>query len=166
MSSIIEQIQAFPPVIATFIMAMLPIIELRGSIPFAMGVYGMPAWMAFSVSVLGDIIPATLIILFLKPVALWLSAHSVFFDKIFKWWFQRTISKFEKKFNKYGPWALMIFVAIPLPVTGAWTGSVASFLFDIPKKKAFLFVFLGVVIAGIIVTLISSGAFSFFRAVI
>jgi len=152
----------FPDWLATFLLAMLPITELRGSIPFAIGVFKMNPFAAFFFSILGDIIPAILIVWFLKPIAQWLSARFKLFERIFDWWFNRVINKFSKKYEKYGVWALMIFVAIPLPVTGAWTGAVASFLFDIPRRKALPFIFTGVVIAGLIVTLISVGAFSIF----
>ena len=145
---------------ATLFLSMLPITELRGSIPFAIGYFHMTPWLAFLISIIGDIIPAIFIIWLLEPIAKWLSQNSNFFKKIFDWWFNRIVKSFSKKFEKYGPWALMIFVAIPLPITGAWTGSVASFLFKIPRKKALLFVSLGVVIAGLIVTLLSAGIFS------
>lgn len=162
MNFIYEFFMQFPDWLATFLLAMLPITELRGSIPFAMGVFGMPAWQAFSISVLGDIIPAILIVWLLKPLSEWLSARSKICKRFFNWWFNRVTHNFEKKFEKYGPWALMLFVAIPLPVTGAWTGAVASFLFKIPRRRAIHFIAYGVVIAGLIVTAISAGVFAIF----
>ena len=152
-----------PAELATFLLAMLPITELRGSIPFAIGYFDMAPWLAFVISIFGDIIPAILIVSFLKPTATWLSKHSCIFEKLFNWWFNRVMKNFEKKYLKYGVWALLIFVAIPLPVTGAWSGSVASFLLEIPRKKALLFISGGVIIAGIIVTLLSTGAFALLK---
>ncbi|NQT49605.1 small multi-drug export protein [Candidatus Kuenenbacteria bacterium] len=152
----------FPAWLATFLLAMLPITELRGSIPFAIGFFKMNPWLAFGISILGDIVPAILIVWFLKPVADWLSSKFKFFERLFNWWFNRVMKTFEKKYLRYGAWALMIFVAIPLPITGAWTGSVASFLFEIPRKRAILFIGMGVIISGIIVTLVSIGAFAIF----
>ncbi len=140
---------------------MLPITELRGSIPFAIGYFHMAPWLAFVISVLGDAIPAILIVWFLKPLSGWLSRHFKIFERFFNWWFNKVVKKFEKKYQKYGEWALMIFVAIPLPVTGAWTGAAASFLFKIPRKRALIFIFMGIVLAGIIVTVISTGVFAF-----
>jgi len=159
---IVNYIQNLPPQLATFLLAMLPLTELRASIPIAIGVFHLPVWQAFLWSILGDIIPAIFIVWFLQPIALWLSERSKVFKKLFDWWFNRVIKNFEKKHEKYGAWALMIFVAIPLPITGAWTGAVASFLFKIPRKKAILFITLGVILAGIIVTLITTGAFRIF----
>ena len=153
----------FPDWLATMLLAMLPIIELRGSIPFAIGVFEMAPWLAFLLSIIGDIIPAIFIVWFIGPLSKFLSKHFNFFKKLFDWWFRKVLKNFEGKYSKYGVWALMIFVAIPLPITGAWTGAVASFLFEVPKKKALLFIGLGVIIAGVIVTLISTGAFAVIR---
>ncbi len=152
----------FPDWLATILLAMLPITELRGSIPFAIGFFEMAPWLAFLLSIVGDIIPAILVVWFLKPLSEWLASRFKFFRKLFDWWFKHVTHNFEKKYAKYGEWALLIFVAIPLPITGAWTGAVASFLFSIPRKRAILFVSGGVVIAGIIVTLLSIGVFSIF----
>ena len=152
----------FPDWLATFLLAMLPITELRGSIPFAIGFFDMNPWLAFIISVCGDIIPAIFIIWLLEPMAAWLSERVKFFKRIFDWWFGRVNKSFAKKYAKYGEWALLLFVAIPLPITGAWTGSVAAFLFKVPRKRAILFIGGGVIISGVIVTLISIGAFSIF----
>lgn len=162
MHYIIETIKNLPPEIATFVLAMLPVTELRGSIPIALGVFHLDAWLAFLISVIGNYMPAIFLILFLKPIANWLSEHISWFKKLFDWWFNRVIKNFEPKFIKYGPLALMVFVAIPLPITGAWTGAAASFLFNIPKKQSFVFIGLGLIISGIIVSIISTGAFALF----
>ena len=159
---ITEFFKDFPPEVATFLLAMIPVTELRASIPFAMGFFKMPAWQAFLWSVIGNIIPAIFIVYLLQPLSEWLSVRFKFCKRFFDWWFNRTAKKFNDKFQKYGFWALMIFVAIPLPVTGAWTGSVAAFLFKVQKKKALLAISLGVVISGVIVTLITSGAVKIF----
>ena len=159
---ILNLFKNLPPEATTFLMAMLPVTELRASIPVAIGVFHMNPILAMVISIFGDIIPAIFICWWLKPIAAWLSNHSKLFKKLFDWWFDRVIRNFKPKYEKYGVLALMIFVAIPLPITGAWTGSAASFLFDIPKKKAILYIFLGVIISGIIVTLLSTGIFSFF----
>lgn len=155
-----EVIQQLPEQLAVFLLAMLPFTELRLAIPFAMGVFGMPVWQIFVFAIIGNLIPAIIIVWFLKPVADCLSRHSKIFKKFFDWWFGKVVKKFEGNYIKYGEIALILFVAIPLPVTGAWTGAVASFLFKIPRKQAILFITVGVIIAAIIVTLISGGAFS------
>lgn len=83
-------------------------------------------------------------------------------EKFFDWLFARTRHKFTGQYEKWGELALVIFVAIPLPMTGVWTGSVAAFLFGIPKKRALILVSLGAFIAGIIVTVMTLGVVSFF----
>lgn len=152
----------FPPELATFLIATLPIAELRASIPIALGVYDLPVVSSYVYSVLGNIFPLIFILWLLDPVSKWLSKHSRIFEKFFNWLFERTKKRFTKKYEKWGLVALVIFVAIPLPITGGWTGSIAAFLFGIPFKKALPLISLGVLIAGVIVTLASLGMFSFF----
>jgi uncharacterized membrane protein len=148
------------PQIQTILLAMLPINELRGSIPFAIAVLGLQPFEAFFYAVIGNILPIFFIAWFLPIVAGFLSKHSKIFNKFFNWLFERTRKKFYKNYQKYGDLGLVIFVAIPLPMTGAWSGAVAAFLFGMPYWKSILLNFLGVIIAGIIVTLLSSGIFS------
>jgi uncharacterized membrane protein len=159
---LVNLVKNLPPELATFVLAMLPVTELRASIPIGIGVFGLHPLSAFFFSVLADIVPATLIMFFMKPVAVWLSKKSKLFKKLFDWWFDRSLEKFSKKYEQYGLLALMLFVAIPLPITGAWTGATAAFLMGIPKKKALPYIFAGVFISGVIVTLISVGAFRIF----
>jgi uncharacterized membrane protein len=156
---LVNLVKNLPPEVATFILAMLPVTELRASIPIGIGVFGLHPISAFFFSIIADLIPAFMIMTFLKPISLWLSKKSELFNRLFNWWFDRSLKRFSRKYEKYGVWALMIFVAIPLPITGAWTGATAAYLLDIPRKKALPFIFAGVVVAGIIVTFISVGAF-------
>lgn len=146
---------------ATFWLAMLPITELRASIPIAIKTFDLPIWQAFSLSVIGDIIPACLIIYLIGPLSGWLRRWKIF-DRFFNWLFVRTRQKFDHQYNLGGKLALMIFVAIPLPGTGVWTGSIAAWLFGISKKESLIYVALGAVLAGLLVTLISLGIFSIF----
>jgi len=140
-----------------FLIAMSPIFELRGSIPMALGAYHLPVWSAFLISVAGNILPVIFILLLLESVSGYLSRHSRFFNRFFAWIFARTRKKHAKKFESAKALALMIFVAIPLPLTGAWTGALCAFIFGIPFKKAFPAIVGGVVIAGVIVTLATLG---------
>ena len=159
---LIDYIKNLPPDLAVVIMSMLPVIEIRGSIPFGIGVYHMnPLWVLF-IACLADVIPAILIVYFVEPLSLFLSRHSKIAKKFFDWWFYKVMLNFEQKYLKYGKIALFVFVAIPLPLTGAWTGAVASFLFKIPKRDAIWLIGSGVLVAGIIVLLASLGIFSFF----
>lgn len=146
-------------VIKTLLLAMTPIGELRVALPMGILAYGLDWKTAYFFSVLGNIIPVVFLLLFLGPVSNWLSLKSKICAKFFTWIFERTRKKTNSRMDKYGAIALISFVAIPLPFTGAWTGSIAAFLFGIPFKKAFPLIFLGVLMAGIIVlALVSTGS--------
>jgi len=142
------------------LISMLPIAELRGAIPIALTIYKMPVFWAYIFAVLGNIVPAIFLLLFLKPFSEYLRQWYCF-DIFFEWLFERTRRNTEKIFEKYGALFLLFFVAIPLPITGAWTGSAAAFVFGIRFWYAFPAILGGVLIAGIIVTLTSLGMISF-----
>ncbi|MCK4525039.1 MAG: small multi-drug export protein [Candidatus Andersenbacteria bacterium] len=150
----------FPPELATFIISMLPISELRGAIPVAIGVYHLNPIEAYFLAVIGNIIPVVFILKYLEPVSEYLMAKSKFSNKFFTYLFEHTRRKHNGKFEKWGALALITFVAIPLPVTGGWSGALAAFVFGIPFKKALPLIFLGVMIAGVIVTGLSLGVFN------
>ena len=142
------------------LLSALPIAELRGAIPIALTIYKMPVFSAYIFAVLGNIVPAIFLLLFLKPFSEYLR-QLYYFDIFFEWLFKRTRRNTEKKFEKYGALFLLFFVAIPLPVTGAWTGSAAAFVFGIRFWFAFPAIAGGVMIAGVIVTLASLGIINF-----
>ncbi|MDP3991059.1 MAG: small multi-drug export protein [Candidatus Nealsonbacteria bacterium] len=144
-----------------FLIAMSPIFELRGSIPIAFGVYGLPAWSSFIISIIGNLVPVVFILLLLEIVSGFLSRRIYFFNRFFAWLFEKTRKKHAAKFEKWKELALVILVAIPLPFTGAWTGSLCAFVFGIPFKKAFPLIAIGVIIAGIIVTFTTLGIINF-----
>lgn len=145
------------PELATFVVSMLPVAELRVSVPLAIGVYGMDPIKALLISVLGNIVPVFFILLLLGKVSEFLSVRSLFFKKFFNRLFEKTRRKNSESFQKWGSLALVIFVAIPLPMTGGWSGAVAAFVFGIPFWRAFFSVSFGVFIAGLIMTAISLG---------
>jgi len=144
-----------------FLIAMSPIVELRGSIPIALGVYGLPVWSAYFVSIIGNLVPVVLLLLLLESVSQYLSRHFSFFDRFFNWLFERTRRKHGAKFDRWQDFALVILVAIPLPFTGAWTGSLCAFVFGIPFRRAFPLIAVGVITAGLIVTLATLGIINF-----
>jgi uncharacterized membrane protein len=136
------------------LLAMLPISELRGAIPTAILANGMNPFLAFLLCVCFNILIVPFVFLFLY------TAHGYFYKiEIYKKLFDKFIVKSEiklkDKFEKYGYFALTLFTAIPLPVTGAYTATLASFAMQLDKKKSFMAIALGVVIAGIIVTLVT-----------
>jgi len=139
----------------TIIIAASPVIELRGAIPVAMGILYFSWPKALILSLIGNLLPIIPLIWFLNKLSDYLSKKSVFFDKFFNWLFERTRRKTAAGFNRWGKWALILFVAVPLPFTGVWTGSVAAFLFGIEYQQAFWLIGLGALLAGIIVTILT-----------
>jgi uncharacterized membrane protein len=148
------------PEFITLLISMLPISELRGAIPIAISVYNMSVLSAFFWAVLGNIIPVIFILWLLERVSNFLSHHIYFFNRFFAWLFENTRRNHLKKFERWRDLALVILVAIPLPFTGAWTGALAAFVFGIPIKRAFPLIVLGVLTAGVIVSLVTIGIIS------
>ena len=142
-------------ILKIFLMAMAPVGELRVALPVGILAYGLEDHIAFLVSVLGNLVPVFFLLLLLGPISRFLSQNCIVFEKFFNWLFERTRRKTGAKITKYGAIALIGFVAIPLPFTGAWTGAIAAFLFGIPLKKAFPLISLGVIIAGVIVLILT-----------
>ena len=139
------------PEVAVFITSMLPIVELRGALPLAINLYHIPWLKACIIAYVGNLVPVPFILLLLKPVVALLSRIKPI-GKFFTWLFKRTRAKSSTVIEKYEEIGLLIFVAIPLPGTGAWTGALIAFLFGLDFKKSMLVIALGVLIAGIIVT--------------
>jgi len=144
-------------VLKIFLTALTPIGELRASIPLGLTVFHQPIWIVFVVSIIGNMIPPMLILWLFPKISQWLMAKSRLMNRFLTWLFERTRKKTKDKIERYGDLALIIFVAIPLPNTGAWTGALAAWLFGIPFKKAVPNIFYGVLIAGVVVTLITTG---------
>jgi len=136
------------------LLAALPLSELRLSIPIAIFEFNIDPVTAFILSVIGNMIPVVLLLLFLEPVSDFLRRWKIW-DKFFTWLFNRTYHKHNEKFEKYGSMGLAIFVGVPLPVTGAWTGCAAAFVFGFKFKNAFLAILAGVIMAGIIMTVLT-----------
>ena len=134
------------------IVASLPVSELRGAIP--LGLYlKEPIIKVVLLSIIGNLLPVAPILLFLTPISEKLR-HFKLWSRFFDWLFERTKIK-AAVVEKYEALGLALFVAIPLPVTGAWTGCIAASLFKIRFRYAFLSILLGVIIASIIVTILS-----------
>jgi len=139
----------------TFFTAALPISELRGAIPLAILKYGFNPYKAFILSVLGNVLPVLPLLLGLEKTSAYLSHKFYWFNRFFSWLFERARMKHSRHFTYWGDLALFIFVAIPLPLTGAYSGVVAAFVFGIPLKHAFWSIVLGVLAAGLIVTAVT-----------
>ncbi len=142
----------------TLLMAMVPVIELRGAIPVGIA-SGLPVWAAFTASVIGNMIPVPFIVLFVRKVFAWLRSKSQWLENKVTWLENRAHNKAQLIY-KYELLGLLILVAIPLPGTGAWTGALIASLLNIRLKVSFPTVLGGVLIAGIVVTCISCGIFA------
>lgn len=139
----------------TVLLAALPISELRGAIPYAITVGGMGWQKAFILSVAGNFLPVLPVLLLLESVSNWLRRYRQW-DRFFSWLFARTRrrGKLVERFEALG---LVLFVAVPLPITGAWTGCVAAFLFKVPLRLALPAILCGILIAGTVVTMATLG---------
>ena len=148
--------------LAVFLCSMLPVIELRGGIPLGM-VLGLPWWQSFLFAVIGNMLPVPLILLFVERVIAWMSRSRV---KLFCKFGNFLLQKAEKnrgKIKKYSFFGICLFVAVPFPATGAWTGALVAAGVGMKPQKALLSCLLGILIAAVIVTLISYGALAAFQ---
>lgn len=146
--------------ILTFLVAMAPVVELRGAIPIGMGL-GLTLSQAFILSFIGNLVPVPFIILFVRKLFAWLREKWPRLNRFVSRLENKALSQ-EELIKKYEAWGLFIFVAIPLPGTGAWTGALIAAMFNMRLKKAFPAIALGVLAAGIIISAVSYGLFNIF----
>lgn len=140
--------------VIVFLISMMPLLELRGGL-IAAALLNLEFLPGYLISIIGNVIPIPLVLLFLDKI----------FDLLRKWNFtKKLVDKLEKKIlskksqiDKYGYWGLLLFVGIPLPGTGAWTGSALAVLLHLDKKKSFIYIMLGVILASIIMSILSYG---------
>lgn len=148
--------------LATVFLSFLPISELRGAIPFAVA-RGVPLPAAFLLAVACNVLVAPVAFLFLGTLH-GLLYRWAFYARIFDRFVEKTRAKVGGSVEKYGYWGLLVFVAVPLPVTGAWTGALGAWILGLRKRKATLYIALGVLAAGIVVSVVVGlgiGALSF-----
>ena len=157
---LIQLVSNMPHELGVILLSMIPIAELRLAIPLAITQYGLPPWEAFMFSCIGNMIPVPFIVLFIRQIFNWLKKFSFLHNIVVKLE-ERGTSKIETV-EKYKFWGLCFFVAIPLPGTGAWTGALIAGLMDMRLKKALPSIILGVLIAGVVVTLTTTGVLKIF----
>lgn len=145
---IINLFQDFPEWLATFLIAVVPVTELRASIPLAVKEFGLSPLEGWFWSVAGTFFGMTLILFFLDPVAKFLSKHFNFFDRFFRWLFAHTRRKNGRKMEKYQEWAVFLLAAIPIPLLGGMTGALTAFVFGVAWRKALPLLLLGTMVAG------------------
>ncbi len=150
----VEHLKGLPPEIAVFIISALPVFELRGAIPIGVIYYNLPLWKVFLISLTGNLLPVPFLLLLLRPISTltsrwWLTKK--FFDFLYNRARRKGVS--IKRLKILG---LYLFVAIPIPGTGAWMGSVIAEVLNMDFKSSFLAISLGVITAGIVLTFVSS----------
>ena len=147
-----------------FLISMVPLIEIRGAMPYAVG-FGLPLVPSCIVAVLGNMLPVPFIFLFARKILEWGKDKKVI-GGFFTWCLEKGEKggrKLEAKAGRGLYWSLLLFVGIPLPGTGAWTGTLAASILNMDFKKSVLYVMLGVVLAGAIMLAASLGVFGAIR---
>ena len=144
----------------TVLVSMIPVLELRGGIPFGVTL-GLPVWAAYLAAVIGNILPVPFILVYIKRIFRWMRRRMPRLNSL--------VDRLEKKAHlkgrkvtKYKYLGLMLFVAIPLPGTGAWTGALAAAFLDMPLRKALPSIFAGILIAGAAISVLTFGVASLF----
>lgn len=143
-------------IIITFLISMVPVVELRGAIPIGVA-HGLNFWVAIAVSIVGNLVPVPFIIIFIRKIFAWLRTKSAWLNNLVTRLENRALKKTDTV-RKFKFWGLFIFVAIPLPGTGAWTGALVAAMLEMRVKDAFPAIALGVLTAGIIVAFVTYGA--------
>lgn len=143
--------------IITFLISMIPLVELRGAVPYAIST-GIPLWQALLIGVIGNMLPVPIIFFFARHILEW-GKEKPIIGNFFTWCLNkghRGGQKLEEAAGDKGIfWALLLFVGIPLPGTGAWTGTLAASILDWDFKRSVLAVMLGVILAGLIMGTLS-----------
>jgi len=155
--NLFEWLNFSSPELIVFWTSMIPISELRGAIPLALIYYHLPFWPSFLWSVSGNILAAVFVVAFLDLLSDYLMHRNYLFNRFFSWLFERTRRKHGRYFEIWGRLALILFVAIPVPFTGAWSGAIAAFVFGIPPREAIISITAGVLIAGLVVSAFTLG---------
>lgn len=145
------------PELKVFLVAMSPVIELRGAIPLAVKVYNLPLWEAYILSVVGNLVPLWGIVVLGRPIANALSKQCQCFKRFFDWLFFKIGRKANLLLGHFGrDLTVIVLTALPIPFVGGWTGAIAAFLLEVPAKKAVWLVAIGAMISGLIVAFVSS----------
>ncbi len=147
----------------TMLVSMIPVVELRGGLPFGV-VLGLPYPVAFIAAVIGNILPAPFIVVYIRRIFQWMRRRMPKLDGMVDSLEKKAHLKGEKV-TKYKYLGLMLFVGIPLPGTGAWTGSLAAAFLDMPLRKALPSIIAGVILAGLIMTGLTYCGVNLFAAV-
>jgi len=150
-----------PDWVQIFFGSMIPWLESRYVIPYSMLQLGWEWWQAFPIAIIGNILPIPFILLFFHYVEKFLRRYESW-SRFMDWLFAKTRSRADAKIRRYEHLGLLIFVAIPLPFTGAWTGALIAYLFDLKFAKSIITILIGVIIAAAItISLTLAGIYLF-----
>jgi len=144
----------FPDWLKIFFLSMIPWLESRYIIPIALLSYHFNWWQVMPIAILGNMLPVPFILLFFKFIEKYLRRFN-FWSNVMNWLFDKTRKKADIKIRRYEHIGLLLFVAVPLPFTGAWTGSLIAYLFDLKFGKSLITIFIGVIIAASIMTILA-----------
>lgn len=144
----------------TLLVSMVPVVELRGGIPFGVAL-GLPVWAAYLAAIIGNILPVPFILVYIRKIFRWMRKRLPRLNSL--------VDRLEQKAHlkgrivtKYRYLGLLLFVAVPLPGTGAWTGALAAAFLDMPVRKALPSIFAGILIAGAAISILTFGVASLF----
>lgn len=159
---LLHLLKDLPAPLVVAIMAMVPVVEMQAAFPVALGVYKFPMSVAYPLIVLSNMVPAVVVLFGWDKIIRLLEQHFPKFHAFMVRYHDRLHTRWEDKIDRYGPIAVFLFVAIPGPFSGVWSGSMIAWIFSIHKKPAFLSIFLGVLVAAAIVASITTGALRIF----
>lgn len=150
----------FTKYLIVFGMSMVPVIELRGAVPYGVAA-GLSLLPVLLTAILGNMVPVPFILLFIRKILVWMKTREGFFKRIAEKLEARALSKSDV-LEKYAAFGLFVLVAIPLPGTGAWTGALVAAVFRLKWKHAIPAIFAGVIAAGLIMSIVSYGVKALF----
>ncbi len=154
---LVNMLSGIPPLLIVFLISMIPILELRGGL-IAASLLHIPMWTAVAFCILGNILPIPFILLFIEKILNWMEGCRIgWMRKLALWLKARGTGKKAESIRKYEFLGILLFVGIPLPGTGAWTGSLIASLLHVERKKSVPAIFLGLIMATVIMCLISYG---------
>ncbi len=138
-----------------FLMGAAPVFELRGAVPLGIFVFKLNPVLVYIAAVFGNFLIVPVLLIFLKNFSEFLMNRFYTINRFLNYIFSKTREHHKHKFEKWEHLALFVLVSLPLPFTGAWTGAIAAFLFGVPFKRALWLIFAGILVSGLIVTILS-----------
>lgn len=159
MTALLQWFQGWPPEVVTMIVAALPIVEVRGAVPLALEVLGLPAWRGALAAFVGSALPAVVLPLVLERFEAPCRRYLPVCRRLFDWTGAHVERRYTERYRALGFIGLALFVAVPLPMTGVWTGALAAWILRMEKRYAIPALILGTGMATIVVTLATLGVF-------